>query len=313
MKKLAILFPGQGSQYIGMGLDFYKEFKSAKNIFDEADSYFDNSLKKIIFESTEENLKKTNNAQAAILTTSYAIWSVLKDELKIEPDFMAGHSLGEYSALTAAGKISFQDAFNIVNLRGKYMEKAVPKGQGTMAAVMGLEKKSLQSICSEVSLKGDFVQLANINTPNQIVISGSNEGVKTAGRLAKENGARRVVPLSVSGPFHSKLMISAKERLIPVIDNTEFHEDSVPVVMNVTARPENNDISIKYNLAEQMISPVLWVDTIEWMIINEVDTFIECGPGKVLAGLVKKINKNVKIYSIEDIDSLTALKAEFRS
>lgn len=308
MNKIAVIFPGQGSQFIGMGQEFYQNFSIAKNYFHRADEILGYSLSKIIFEGPEDELRLTKHTQPAILLTSIAIWSALKEHIDIKVDFMAGHSLGEYSALTASGSISFEDAIQLVGKRGQFMEEAVPSGEGTMAAIMGMERKDLEAVCDEITEMGHSTQLANMNTASQIVISGTAKGVEMVGKLAKEKDARRVIPLSVSGPFHSRLMQPAKDKLEPLVNNTLINVASIPVVMNVTATPESNPLEIKKNLLDQVVSPVLWVDTIEWMISNGVDTFIEMGPGKVLSGLVKKINRNVLTYSVEDLASFESLK-----
>ena len=309
--KIAVVFPGQGSQYVGMGQEFYHRFATAKNVFNNADEILGFSLSKIIFDGPEDELKLTYNTQPAILVTSMAIWSVLKEETGITPSFTAGHSLGEYSALVAADSISYDNAVQIVRKRGQYMEEAVPNGEGSMAAVMGIEREQLEMLCKEITKQGFSVQLANINAPNQIVISGSTKGVELASDQAKKKGARRVIALSVSGPFHSKLMQPAGDSLKTLIDRTPIKQAEIPVVMNVNAKPENDVIKIKKNLIEQVVSPVLWADSIERMVKEGVDTFLEIGPGKVLTGLIKKINRNVKTYTVDDYETLMLFKEEY--
>ena len=308
--KTAILFPGQGSQYVGMGKQFYQQFEEAKEVFDQADSILNYSLSSICFEGPDEKLKITMYTQPAIYVASLAIWSVVK-KLGIQADFMAGHSLGEYSALTAADSIPFTDALQVVGKRGLYMEEAVPHGQGTMAAIMGMERDDLEAICHSITETGLVVELANMNTANQIVISGTKEGVELASQKAKDSGARRVIPLSVSGPFHSRLMKPARDRLQPLVSDLFIQEARVPVVMNVTGRGVVEPLRIKSNLVEQVVSPVLWTDSIEWMISQGVTTFIEVGPSKVLSGLVKKIDRNVTTYSIEDLESFDQFQKEW--
>ncbi len=312
LNKLAVLFPGQGSQYVSMGLDFYNRFESVRNLYNSADNILGYSLSKIIFEGSEDELKKTKHTQPAIMTTSVAIWRVIKEELGVTPEYMAGHSLGEYSAFTAAGNIKFEDSIDLVKNRGIYMDEASLHINGTMAAVMGINREELVGICEYVSKKGFIVQVANINTPSQIVISGEVKGVENACSIAKDKGARKIIPLSISGPFHSILMESAKEKLSPLVDKINLKHSTIKVVMNVTARPESNPQQIRNNLIEQVVSSVLWVDMIEWMINEGISTFIEVGPGKVLSGLVKKINNSVKIYSIEDVNSLNDIKEQLK-
>lgn len=312
MSKLAVLFPGQGSQYVGMGLDFYNGYKSVRDIYNTADDILGYSLSEIIFDGSEQELKITRNTQPAIMTTSVAIWNVIKDELSLSPAYMAGHSLGEYSALTASKTIRLEDSIALVNNRGIFMDEASELNSGTMAAVIGLNREILTEICDTVSKNGNIVQIANINTPNQIVISGEVLAVKNAAKLAKDKGAKRIVPLSVSGAFHSVLMESAKDKLKKFVNNIEIKQSNIPVVMNVTAKPETDLKQIKDNLIKQMVAPVLWVEMIEWMVKDGVDTFIEVGPGLVLSGLVKKINNNVKIYSIENVTSLMEMKKNIK-
>ncbi|MGD9678645.1 MAG: ACP S-malonyltransferase [Vulcanibacillus sp.] len=313
MNKIAIIFPGQGSQYVGMGKDFYLAYDSAKKIFQKADDILGYPLSKIIFEGPENDLRITRHTQPAILTTSLAIWSVLKEEIDLAPSFMTGHSLGEYSALTASGYIKFEDSINLVKSRGIFMDEATAQCPGSMAAVIGLERDELQKICEYISNKGHIVQLANINSTSQIVISGEIEGVKLASELAKDGGAKKIIPLAVNGAFHSILMDPAKAKLAPLLTGVNIKKSDVQIVMNVTGRPETNQLKIKSNLIEQVTSSVLWTDSIEWMINNGVDNFIEVGPGKVLTGLIKKINNKVNIFNIENVDSLTIFKKQLKA
>jgi [acyl-carrier-protein] S-malonyltransferase len=256
-------------------------------------------------------LTLTINAQPALLTTSIALFEKIK-EAGIVPDYVAGHSLGEYTALVAAGAISFTDAVYAVRKRGEFMEEAVPAGKGTMAAVLGMEANLLQEITEQISAEGASVQLANLNCPGQIVISGSREGVDRASQLAKEKGAKRVIPLEVSGPFHSSLMEPAANKLKEVLDEIEITDANIPVIANVTAEPMTEKEDIKGKLIEQLYSPVRWEQSVNNMIELGIDTFVEIGPGKVLSGLVKKINRNVKTYAVNDLVSLEAVVAALK-
>ncbi len=306
MGKIALVFPGQGSQFVGMGEELNKQSPAAKAIFQEADAALGFSLSDLIFTGPEEELRLTANTQPAILTASIAVLAALKEKLgRIEAQYVAGHSLGEYSALVTAGALSFADAVKIVRARGQYMEEAVPAGQGAMAAVLGIERAALDTVCREVTACGNPVQLANLNSPGQIVISGSAEGVKVAGEKAKAAGAKRVMPLNVSGPFHSSLMQPAADKLAETLADVVLHDAEIPVVANVSARPITRRDEIFSSLIEQVASPVLWEDSIQYMVEAGVTTFIEIGPGKVLSGLIKKIAPgDVNIYAVQDLASL---------
>ncbi|MCR4442348.1 MAG: ACP S-malonyltransferase [Peptococcaceae bacterium] len=301
-KIMAFVFPGQGSQYVGMGKEICEEYPAAKNVFDEAEERLGFSISELCFNGPEDELKLTVNTQPAILTTSVALLRVVEQE-GIRPCFVAGHSLGEYSALVAAGALSFGDAVWLVRKRGAFMQEAVGPGKGTMAAIMGLEEKEVQKICREASLSG-VVEPANFNSPGQIVIAGETHAVNKAVELAKSAGAKRAVMLPVSGPFHSSLLKPASSRLSEELAKVEIKQASIPVVANYTARLEKDPKEIRRNLVEQVNNAVLWQQSVETLLELGVNAFIEIGPGKVLSGLIKKVAKNAEMYNIEDVASL---------
>jgi len=303
LSKIAFVFPGQGAQAVGMGKDAYDSIEAAQSVYDRADEVLGFSLSELIFEGPDTELKKTVNTQPALLTTSVAYYEALKSK-GITPDFVAGHSLGEYSALVVAGVLSFDDAVAIVRARGQYMEEAVPNGQGAMAAVLGLERDALAALCALVSAEAGVVELANVNCPGQIVVSGSKEGVDGIVARGKEAGAKRVLPLEVSGPFHSSLMKPAAAKLGDTLASVVMKDASVPVIANVTAQSVTEAEEIRKLLVEQVFSPVLWEDSVRYLIDQGVDTFIEIGSGSVLAGLIKKIDKSVRIVSVNSLETL---------
>jgi [acyl-carrier-protein] S-malonyltransferase len=303
MAKWAFLFPGQGSQYVGMGKDLKQNFKVAADVFAEADEALHEDLSKLCFEGPEDDLKLTRNTQPAILTVSIAALSVLQNETGLVPAMTAGHSLGEYSALVASGALLFADAVAIVRKRGTFMQEAVPVGVGGMAAVLGMETAELEQICRE-SAEGQSVAPANYNCPGQIVISGHMEAVKRAAAKAEAAGAKKVVMLPVSAPFHSTLMKPAAEKLAKALEPITVQDLKIPVLSNVEADfyPSKNDI--KRLLTEQVDHPVRWIEEMEKMVREGVDKCVEIGPGKVLNGLVRKISRETAIQSIENPDSI---------
>ncbi|MBB6443801.1 ACP S-malonyltransferase [Bacillus benzoevorans] len=299
MSKIAFLFPGQGSQTVGMGKSIAEANPASAEIFAKADQKLGCSLSDLIFAGPQEELTLTTNAQPALLTTSIAVLEYFK-ESGITPDYCAGHSLGEYTALVASGAFSFEEGVYAVRKRGEFMEIAVPNGEGTMAAVLGLDSEKLQAVTDEITSGGNLVQLANINCPGQIVISGTRKGVELASVKAKEAGAKRVLPLEVSGPFHSELMKPAADKLKTVLDEMDIQDAKVPVIANVTAEEMVQSGDIKEKLIAQLYSPVQWEKSVQKMIDLGVTTFIEIGPGKVLSGLVKKVSRTVTTYAVSD-------------
>ncbi len=304
MNKTAYIFPGQGSQYIGMGKDLFSEFPAAKEVFQKADATLGLSLSKICFEGPEEELKKTKNTQPAIFLHSLAVWKILNPK---DAAMVAGHSLGEYSALVAAGALSFEDALKLVRLRGELMQKAGEENPGTMAAVVGLDAKVVGEVCCTAWKEG-VVQAANFNSPGQIVISGSVSGVRKGMEIAKERGAKLVKELVVSGAFHSPLMQSAKDGLKAALDEVEIHDAKIPVYANVTAKPVQRASEIRTLLFEQVTSPVRWYETVVNMAADGATSFIEIGPGKVLQGLVKRIAPDVSVSGVDTAVSLSVLE-----
>ena len=304
-KKTALIFPGQGSQSVGMGKEFYENFKVAREIFEEADDALHFSIKKLCFEGPENDLKLTENTQPAILTASIACLRVLQNEKGVVPELTAGHSLGEYSALVAAGALTFSDAVRIVRLRGRFMQEAVPVGEGSMAAVLGMEREAVERLCEEVS-SGEILSPANFNCPGQITIAGHTGAVERAIARVKQDGKKAVL-LPVSAPFHSPLMKPAGERLAKELDQIAVGDLRIPVVTNVEAEINTSKERVKFLLVAQVSSPVRWEDSMRRMIRDEVECFMEIGPGKVLSGLMKRIDPNRETLNIEDMKTLKKL------
>lgn len=299
MTKRAFIFPGQGSQYPGMGKDLADNFPVARHLFEEADDALGSKLSTLCFDGPEEQLKLTANTQPAILTASIAALRVLLAATGVVADYLAGHSLGEYSALVAAGSISFADAVRTVRARGTFMQEAVPVGVGAMAAILGVEPDMLAEICAEAS-QGEVVSPANFNSPGQIVIAGHTGAVNRAIEIAKARGFRKAMLLPVSAPFHSSLMVPAGERLAGVLEPIIVNDLCAPVVTNVEAKPNNDKSRVKELLVRQVSAPVLWDAAVREMVALGVTEFVEIGPGKVLSGLVKRIDKGVVAKNVED-------------
>ncbi len=302
MSKLAFVFPGQGAQKVGMGKDFYDNYDVAKKMFKEADEALGYSIMKMCFEGPEEDLKLTANTQPAILTISCIANEILKEN-GIQPEITGGHSLGEYSALVAAGVLKFQDAVALVHKRGAYMQEAVPVGEGGMAAIIGVDRDKIVEICEGVSSQSP-VQAVNFNCPGQIVIAGATKGVELAVEELKAAGAKKAVILPVSAPFHSTLMKPAAEKLAVELDKVTLSDAQIPVVANVNAQILTKAEDIKASLVAQAASPVLWEDCVAKMKEFGADVLLEAGPGKTLCGFNRRIDKSIKSLNVEDVESL---------
>lgn len=303
---IAFVFPGQGSQYPGMGKDLAENFPVARQVFEEANDALGFDLAALCYNGPEDELKLTTNTQPAILTVSVAALKVLEQESGLRPAYVAGHSLGEYSALVAAEALAFADAVRTVRQRGAFMQEAVPVGVGAMAAILGLDPAELEAVCQEAA-QGQVVSPANYNSPGQVVIAGHATAVERAIELAKARGAKRAMPLPVSAPFHCALMVPAGERLCEVLSRIAVGPLRAPVVTNVEASPNNDAGRVRDLLVAQVSAPVRWDESVRKMAELGVERFIEIGPGKVLAGLIKRIAKGAAAQSVEDVASLKAL------
>lgn len=304
--RLGILFPGQGSQYVGMAKDFYEKFEESRSIIDLSNVVLGYDLRKIMFEGPEDELRITYNTQPALLTSSIAIWEVIKD--KLSPEAFAGHSLGEYTALVAAGGIGFEDAVKAVNNRGRFMQEAVPVGVGAMAAVLGGDVDKIENLCKDISKGEKVVEPANYNCYGQLVVAGHSDAIDEFIDRIKEIGAKRAVKLPVSAPFHCSLMKPAQERMKDYLENVDIKDIKLPVYNNIDAKKESKSEVIKDALVRQVSGAVRWTELIENMIEDGIDTFIEVGAGSVLTGLVKKINKNVNVFNISTVEDLKKME-----
>jgi [acyl-carrier-protein] S-malonyltransferase len=302
MGKIAFIFSGQGAQYVGMGKELYDSIPVCREVFDKADEALGFSISKICFEGPEEELGKTENTQPAILTMSIAAMKALEEE-GIFPDYTAGLSLGEYSALVCSGAFDFEDVVKLIKKRGKFMQEAVPAGAGAMAAIIGLKEDALREVLAKSSHAG-IVEAANFNCPGQIVIAGETKAVETAVENAKEAGALKAIILNVSGPFHTSMMEPAAVKLEKELAAMTVKDMKIPVITNVTGEFVEDAQVIKATLKKQVMSSVLWEKTINTMLEAGVDTFVEIGPGKALCGFVKKVNRKVKAINVENLDSL---------
>ena len=305
MKRTAFIFPGQGSQYIGMGKEFHENFPVARQVFEEADDALHFPISALCFKGPPDQLKLTENTQPAILATSVAALRVLQTEDGITPQLAAGHSLGEYSALVASGAFDFSDAIQIVRLRGRFMQEAVPVGEGTMAAVLGMDRDEIEKLCEEVS-QGEVISPANFNCPGQIVVAGHTKAVHRAVDKAEEMGKKAVL-LPVSAPFHSPLMKPAGSRLEKELENITVGDLNIPVVTNVEAEINVSKARVKGLLVTQVFHPVRWEESMQRMVREGIERVIEIGPGKVLSGLMRRIDSGVETKNLEDIQTLKKL------
>ncbi len=311
----AFIFPGQGSQSVGMGKDLAENFPVAKQVFDEVDDAVGHKLSSIIWDGPEDDLKLTENTQPALMAVSMAVMKVLEAEhgfsLKDNVKYVAGHSLGEYSALAAAGALSLSDTAKLLQIRGQAMQKAVPVGQGGMAALLGVDVETAQKI-AELSAQGDVCQTANDNCPGQVVISGSKAAIERSVEIAKENGAKRAVILPVSAPFHSVMMQPAADVMAQALADVTINAPVVPVVCNVTAQRETSPEKILENLVKQVTGTVRWRESMDWLTSQDVMHHYEIGAGKVLRGLARQINRDFKVASVSNADDISTIYVDFK-
>lgn len=305
----AFVFPGQGSQYAGMGKDIAERYPIARRVFDDIDASLGYSISQLCFEGPEDQLKLTENTQPAILAVSCALHAVLEEKGATRRDLVAGHSLGEYSAIVSVGGLTPAEAAKIVNQRGKFMQEAVPVGTGGMAALIGPSVEDARAVCEEAA-QGEILSVANINAPGQIVIAGTKSAIERAIDVAKKRGIRRAIPLPVSAPFHCELMKPAEERLRPVLDDAPLKDLWYSVVSNVDASPIGTATAVRNALLRQVASPVRWVESVQKMISMGVKRFVEIGPGNVLTGLIKRIDSSVETINVSDAESLEKFVAE---
>lgn len=301
--KIGFIFAGQGAQCVGMGKAFYDHFEAARTVYDRANLALGYSVQDLCFNGPQEKLNETEITQPAILTTSIAMLRAFQSQLKIKPDAVCGLSLGEYSAHVCAGSLVFEDAVKMVRLRGKYMQEAVPLGVGGMLALVSADVETTKAIVHEASAHG-IVEICNYNSPKQIVIGGELKALEHAAVIAKEKGVKRAMPLPVSAPFHTSMLRPAEEQLRALFNHSRFHNMDVPVISNVDGRIVSSTESIPESLAKQVTSSVKWIDCIESMYHMGIDTLVEFGPGQALSSFVAKINKDINVFSIYDVESL---------
>lgn len=304
----AFVFPGQGSQFAGMGLDVAERYPAARRVFDDIDAALGFSISRLCFEGPEEELKLTENTQPAILAVSAALHAVLEEHGATRRDLVAGHSLGEYSAIVSVGGLTPAEAAKIVRARGRFMQEAVPVGSGGMAALIGPTVEEVRAICEEAA-EGEVVSVANINAPGQTVIAGTKSAVERAIAVAKARGVRRALPIPVSAPFHCALMQPAADRLEPILEEADFHDLWFSLVSNVDASPIGTATAVRNALLRQVASPVRWVESVQRMVSMGVKRFVEVGPGNVLTGLIKRIDPSVELVNVSNVETLEAFLA----